>query len=166
MQLEVDNKILFFGQESIYSNFHPCEIWFDGTRFYHSEGLFISLKAYYFNRDRAEMNLIASFLDPRDAKAYGRKEITNFNQLYWEWNREKIMEVAVYHKFKQNPELKAKLLATGNKEFVEASPYDKIWGVGITVCPEAADPRNWKGLNLLGKVIMRVKERLRKEECI
>jgi ribA/ribD-fused uncharacterized protein len=136
---------------------------FDGTEFHHSEGLFIALKAYYFNRNRAEMDIIANFIDPRDAKAYGRKSIANFNQFFWEQGREQIMEHAVYLKFKQNDELRYQLLKTDNKIFVEASPYDSIWGVGITVCPEAADPKNWKGLNLLGQVMGRVRTRLRDE---
>lgn len=161
MQLEIDDKILFFRKESIYSNFHPCKIVFDGTEFKHSEGLFIALKAYYFNHNRAEMDVIAAFEDPREAKAYGRKEITNFNQFFWEQNREQIMEYAVYLKFKQNEHLRHQLLHSDPKIFVEASPYDKIWGVGITVCPEAADPKNWKGLNLLGIILGRVRDRLK-----
>jgi ribA/ribD-fused uncharacterized protein len=136
---------------------------FDGTEFHHSEGLFIALKAYYFNRDRAEMDLIAAFEDPKDAKAYGRKGIKCFNQFFWEQNREMIMEHAVYLKFKQNAELRYKLMQSDPKILVEASPYDRIWGVGITVCPDAADPKNWKGLNLLGIILMRVRERLKRE---
>lgn len=163
MQLEVDDSILFWKKESIYSNFHPCEITFNGVKFQHSEGLFIALKAYFFNRRESEIEYIATLTDPADAKAYGRNNIPAFNPLYWEWNRMTVMKFVVKLKFRQNPHLRAKLFATGNKRFVEASPYDKIWGVGLPVCPEAADPKNWKGLNLLGKVIEEVRKELRKE---
>lgn len=165
MQLEIDDKILFWKKESIYSNFHPCRIWYNNINFHHSEGLFIALKAYTFNHDSFEMAHIANLKNPADAKRYGRECIPTFVPLYWEQVRYDVMKFAVLRKFRQNPHLRDKLLATGNKTFVEASPYDKIWGVGITVCPEAADPRNWKGLNLLGQILEEVRAELRKE-CI
>ena len=64
-------------------------------------------------------------------------------------------------KFQQNPELLAILLSTGNSTLVEASPYDNIWGIGM----EASDnrvttPNQWLGDNLLGKALMKVRDRL------
>lgn len=53
----------------------------------------------------------------------------------------------------------------GNKILVEASPYDKIWGIGLAVTdPRAADQDKWQGQNLLGKALMRVRDTLRSEE--
>ena len=63
-------------------------------------------------------------------------------------------------KFQQNPELKQKLLDTGDKEFVEASPKDKIWGIGLGEkrARETAEHRRTRwGLNLLGKVLGQVR---------
>jgi len=56
-------------------------------------------------------------------------------------------------------------LATGNKTLVEASPLDKVWGIGLAVEDSRVhDPKQWQGLNLLGKVLMRVRDELRKAD--
>jgi ribA/ribD-fused uncharacterized protein len=44
---------------------------------------------------------------------------------------------------------------------VEASPLDRVWGIGLTADdPRAADPSSWLGLNLLGEALMEVRSRL------
>ena len=64
-------------------------------------------------------------------------------------------------KFTQNEELKTQLLATAGTTLVEASPYDKIWGIGLAATdPRAEDPTQWKGLNLLGKILTQLREEL------
>lgn len=58
-------------------------------------------------------------------------------------------------KFSQNPELKAFLLETGESVLAEASPYDRIWGVGLAEDnPAIENPNNWHGENLLGFALM------------
>jgi ribA/ribD-fused uncharacterized protein len=59
--------------------------------------------------------------------------------------------------------LKALLLATGERELVEASPMDRIWGIGFGEKNAGRARRHW-GLNLLGKALMDVRKRLREEE--
>ena len=70
-------------------------------------------------------------------------------------------------KFRQNPDLKQKLLETGDKGLVEASPFDKIWGIGLgeKKARETAKHRTGWGLNLLGNALVQVREVLRKEEA-
>lgn len=64
-------------------------------------------------------------------------------------------------KFSQHPELKAYLLGTGNRILVEASPVDKIWGVGLAKDDgKIHNPLNWQGLNLLGFALMQVRDEL------
>ena len=59
-------------------------------------------------------------------------------------------------------ELKAYLLSTGNKIIVEASPYDKIWGIGLGKDDtDSINPEKWNGLNLLGFALMEVRDELR-----
>jgi ribA/ribD-fused uncharacterized protein len=57
--------------------------------------------------------------------------------------------------------LKDYLINTGNRIIVEASPVDRIWGVGLAADnPEIIDPNKWNGLNLLGYALMEVRDRL------
>lgn len=64
-------------------------------------------------------------------------------------------------KFSQNPDLKEFLLGTGDAVIVEASPYDKIWGIGLKANDERArNPETWRGENLLGFALMDVREEL------
>jgi ribA/ribD-fused uncharacterized protein len=58
-------------------------------------------------------------------------------------------------KFGQNPQLGRFLLGTGDRVLVEASPLDRIWGIGLAANDaRAADPEQWLGLNLLGEALM------------
>lgn len=72
----------------------------------------------------------------------------------WEQVKVDVMRKAVYHKFKSNPEILEKLLATGDKVLLETSPNDSFWGVGV----------KYKGTNHLGESLMAARERLRKEQ--
>ena len=66
---------------------------------------------------------------------------------------------ALYYKFSQNDDIRQKLLSTGNSTLVEASPRDRIWGIGLNIT-DAQSGKDWKGKNLLGKTLMRVREYL------
>lgn len=91
----------------------------------------------------------------------------NFDKTKWEHNRDRIVEEGSYHKFKhsllEKEDLKAMLLSTGDRELVEASPYDRIWGVGFGE-KDAEKNRNKWGLNLLGKALTKTRQRIRDEE--
>lgn len=109
------------------------------------------------------MNEIANslYLHPRDVKGLGRK-IKHFDEKQWLTQREMCMYYACKNKFTQNLKLKNALLDTGNKTLVEASPFDKIWGIGLAPDDsKALNENNWRGLNLLGNVLMKVREELR-----
>lgn len=61
-----------------------------------------------------------------------------------------------------DPQLRAYLLSTGDRVLVEASPMDRIWGIGLAADDERAlDPSRWRGLNLLGFALMEARDRLR-----
>ncbi|KAK1585631.1 uncharacterized protein LY79DRAFT_557955 [Colletotrichum navitas] len=100
---------------------------------------------------------------PREVKALGRR-VRGFNEALWKSHRERIVREGNLLKFRCAPELREKLLATGERELIEASPRDRVWGIGFS--PEEApstDRRLW-GLNLLGKVLMEVRAALREEQ--
>jgi ribA/ribD-fused uncharacterized protein len=74
------------------------------------------------------------------------------------------MEVAVLEKFRQNEDLKNFLLSPEfeDKDFVEGSPFDGVWGVKLDYRnPDIDNPENWNGENLLGKVLNEVREKLK-----
>lgn len=64
----------------------------------------------------------------------------------------------------QNGDLRKQLLATGTRDLVEASPRDRIWGIGFGWKNAEKQRQRW-GLNLLGKALVEVRERLRGEGC-
>ena len=119
-------------------------------------------KALLFN-DQEIAHAIALEPEPSQQKALGRK-VKNFDQQKWKEKRETIVEEGNWWKFTQPKEgrLDSMLLETGDRMLVEASPYDRIWGIGYGAS-NAEENRGAWGENLLGKALMRVRERLRVE---
>lgn len=77
--------------------------------------------------------------------------VVGFEQSVWDATRVAIVSIGNYYKLSQNEELFEFLQDMGDREFVEGSPRDKIWGVGMAWDdPKIEDRRNWKGSNLLG----------------
>eukprot|EP01088_Endostelium_zonatum_P021078 TRINITY_DN8094_c0_g1_i1.p1 TRINITY_DN8094_c0_g1~~TRINITY_DN8094_c0_g1_i1.p1 ORF type:complete len:797 (+),score=253.18 TRINITY_DN8094_c0_g1_i1:114-2504(+) len=69
-------------------------------------------------------------------------------------------------KFRQNEKLRGRLLATGEKTLVEASPFDKDWGIGMAANDiRVEDKKRWKGKNWMGESLMSVREVLRNEDA-
>jgi ribA/ribD-fused uncharacterized protein len=97
---------------------------------------------------------------PKNIKALGRR-ISNFDEDVWSTNKIEIVTNGTYLKFSQNKDILRKLMATGDKILVEASPYDRIWGIGLSARhKDAKNPSKWKGQNLLGKILMDVRDQL------
>ena len=116
-------------------------------------------KAMLF-QDFPSARAIIATSNPKEVKRLGRL-VRGFDERVWSQHREQIVFQGNYHKFTQNLDFKNYLANSGRKIFVEASPYDKIWGIGLDKSdPAARDPRNWKGLNLLGRAITTVRDKL------
>ena len=99
--------------------------------------------------------------NPREQKKFGRM-IKNFDKVTWDSCCLGIVYRGNLAKFTQNTELGEQLLETGNRILVEASPLDKIWGIGMAEEDLGIeDPSNWKGLNLLGQAITLVKQQMK-----
>ena len=114
-------------------------------------------KAMLFkDTDVAEM--IMDQTSPRKQKFLGR-QVRGFDQAVWMANCQEIMVPALVSKFLQDTYSLNCMLDTGDSIIVEASPYDKIWGIGMTKDdPRATDPTQWDGLNLLGEHLMKARE--------
>ena len=88
--------------------------------------------------------------------------MANYDDATWQAARFDIVCAGNLGKFSQNPALQTFLLNTGDKILVEASPQDRIWGIGLAASdPRAADPLQWLGENLLGFALMQVRAQLR-----
>lgn len=99
--------------------------------------------------------------NPQTIKKLGR-QVKGFDETAWEQHRFALVLQGNVCKFSQNPALKQFLLSTGNRILVEASPYDCIWGVGLSAeDPRIQDPRQWRGQNLLGFALTEVRDILR-----
>jgi ribA/ribD-fused uncharacterized protein len=90
---------------------------------------------------------------PSDAKKLGKK-VPNFNQAIWDVAAKPLVAEGNYAKFSQNPQALTALLATHGTILVEASPNDRIWGIGLAADdPRAWNRDTWLGLNWLGEVL-------------
>ena len=100
--------------------------------------------------------------DPSKCKQYG-KDVRNLDVSAWSKCKEEVVFHANMAKFSQNDRLKNILLSTGDKILAEASPYDKTWGIGLKADhPDNTNPAKWQGKNLLGRVLLKVREELKK----
>lgn len=107
--------------------------------------------------DRETAALILTATSPREIKELGR-QVKNFDQSVWEYNRLWIVYQGNKAKFLQNPALRHALLATSGKTLVEAAPNDAIWGIGVAENDPLAMQRNtWKGKNLLGELLTQLR---------
>lgn len=146
----MEEKVIGFWQErekyGCFSNFYPCEFFWEGRRFNCSEQAFMWSKARCFHDDEIA-NQILLETDPKKIKKLGR-QVKGFNEEFWAEVRYRNMLLINHEKYRQNPELRKILLSTGDAKIVEDSPFDYIWGIG----------RDGTGQNLLGQVLMSVRQ--------
>lgn len=132
--------------------------------FKNSEQRFMYLKAEFFEDVESMDKLLTNQPSPKMYKKFGR-QVRPFDENEWEDVKVSFMKKAVYDKFYQNPQLKEYLLSTGDKILVEASPYDRSWGIGMNQNDENfTNPEKWKGQNLLGFTLMTIRDELRKKQ--
>jgi ribA/ribD-fused uncharacterized protein len=157
---ETDTHVFFYG--SCYSQWAMRNIQIGSLTYNCAEQYMMSQKAKLFEDDHA-CHMIMMSEDPAEQKAWGKK-VKNFNQEKWEEVCRGVVYAANYAKFTQHHDWRLQLLMTGDKVIVEASPTDRIWGVGLSALDlRIRDPENWRGDNWLGEAIMQVREQIRKE---
>lgn len=144
---------------SCLSQWWPSPFVVDGVEYATAEHWMMAGKARLFGDAEAERRAVAAG-HPAGAKKAGRL-VRNFDEETWRRERFGIVTEGSVHKFAADPDLRDYLLGTGDRVLVEASPVDRVWGIGLAATDEAADPSRWRGLNLLGFALMEARERLR-----
>ncbi|MFD5750601.1 NADAR family protein [Streptomyces sp. NPDC127033] len=145
---------------SCLSQWWPSPFTVDGVEYATAEHWMMANKARLFGDEKAEHAALCA-ANPALAKKAGRL-VRGFDQTVWERERYGIVVAGSVHKFGQDAALRTYLLTTGERVLVEASPMDRIWGIGLASDDErAADPARWRGLNLLGFALMEARDRLR-----
>jgi ribA/ribD-fused uncharacterized protein len=161
--------LLFFGHRvaadgsvgpNCLSQWYPAPFVVEGTPYPTAEHYMMAEKARLFG-DAEYRELILAAPTPAAAKKLGRG-VRGFDQTRWEKQRCAIVRAASLAKFSQNETLGRYLRQTHPRVLVEASPRDRIWGIGLGAKdPRAGDPLQWRGLNLLGFALMAAREQLR-----
>lgn len=169
----MDNTLFFYSHHKkqndpydrhVFSQWYPCVFHDDAGQIYTcAEQYMMAEKAKLFIKNKKNIEtyeLILASSDPKTIKELGRK-IKDFDEKKWNEHKLEIVKKGNFFKFGQNLELKKILLATGTKELVEASPYDAIWGIGLSEKNAITTPRSEWGTNLLGIALVATREKLR-----
>ena len=144
------------------SNWYRAGFTLNGVRFTSLEQYMMYQKALRFH-DRDSAARILKTDDPGAIKALGRG-VSGYDQSVWNGVRQVIVYEGLLAKYSKNPELKARLLATGDARLAACAVSDLIWGIGFAMnAPERLEPKKWRGQNLLGYALMLVREKLSNE---
>ncbi|MGW4147906.1 NADAR family protein [Streptomyces albogriseolus] len=145
---------------SCLSQWWPSPFTVDGVEYATAEHWMMAAKARLFGDAEGERRVLAAG-HPSEAKKAGRL-VRGFDEEIWRRERFGIVVTGSEHKFAAHGGLRSFLLGTGDRVLVEASPVDRVWGIGLAADDEAAaDPARWRGPNLLGFALMEARRRLR-----
>jgi ribA/ribD-fused uncharacterized protein len=141
------------------SQWWPADFTVDGVVYRTAEHFMMAGKARLFGDEEAAAAIVAAE-HPKQAKDLGR-QVRGFDDDLWVAARFDLVVRGNLAKFGQNDDLRDFLLGTGQRVLVEASPVDRVWGIGLAADDERAeDPARWNGLNLLGFALMEVRQTL------
>lgn len=164
-----------FFWNGIFSQWHPSNFKVDASQiemsdffrtqfkdkilFCTAEQYMMFCKAALFDDYENAVNILATY-SPKEQKLFGRA-VKNFDKQIWESKAKKIVYEGNYAKFTQDPGFLKELLDTGDAILVEASPYDEIWGIGLSQeIAEITPASEWPGKNWLGEVLTQLKKDL------
>ena len=146
------------------SQWWPAAFTIDGLVYPTAEHFMMAAKAMLFG-DAETAARIRQAPHPGAAKQLGR-QVRGFREQHWAEHRFDLVVTGNVAKFGQHPDLREFLLGTGSRVLVEASPQDRIWGIGLAAGDErATSPHHWPGLNLLGFALMEVRHQLRSHDA-
>ena len=159
-ELTTETHVFFL--RGVFSNFTSTPMMqYKGHSFQTTEQAFMWAKAQLFG-DKDSARLILAEKNPAKAKELGRG-VKGFNPTHWDINKEFLMYEVNLAKYSQFDDYKSVLLSTGDKELVEANGRpDLVWSWGLYVShKDILNESKWPGQNLLGKVLMKIREELR-----
>jgi hypothetical protein len=151
---ETDSHIFFW--KSYLSQWYMRDFKREDIVYCCCEQYMMAEKARLFGDDDA-LGRIMSSNSPSTHKMVGR-QVKNYDDGQWQAISRYVVFLGNMAKFAQHEDLKEKLLLTKGKILVEASPYDKLWGVGLEAWDDRIlDEKTWQGENWLGQEIMNVR---------
>ena len=143
-----------------FSNWYQRPFVIDDFRYFCVEQYMMAQKAKLFHDAENYTNILRANT-PGGCKYLG-KQVTPFDPDVWDQRKYDIVKAGNRAKYEQNDDLRVLLLSTGNSVLAEASPKDTIWGVGLdAAAAEQTAPSEWRGKNLLGKILMELRAEFR-----
>lgn len=143
------------------SQWWPSPFNIEGTDFYTAMHYMMACKARMFGDEEAA-DYILSTRSPKEVFKVGR-QVQGFDSDAWKSKREQVVMEGNIAKFTQDPELSSYLLETGSSVLAFANPTDRIWGTGVDALDlRSRYPERWRGLNLLGFLLMELRSKLSK----
>eukprot|EP00484_Ammonia_sp_Unknown_P025308 CAMPEP_0197048512 /NCGR_PEP_ID=MMETSP1384-20130603/23848_1 /TAXON_ID=29189 /ORGANISM="Ammonia sp." /LENGTH=303 /DNA_ID=CAMNT_0042480655 /DNA_START=42 /DNA_END=953 /DNA_ORIENTATION=- len=153
-----DNFVFFYG--GCFSQFYAAAFIVDNVQYFCAEQYMMAEKARLFKDEETLKHILAERKEPANCKQLGRK-VSNFDGKLWDAHKQDIVYNANLSKFTQNDDLKHELLKYEKRSFVEASPNDKVWGIGLALNDEKCnDEKTWQGTNLLGIALTKVRDHI------
>jgi ribA/ribD-fused uncharacterized protein len=151
--------IFYFGEESIFSHWYKCNFQIEAQDYCCVGQYMMYKKALLFGDDAIAQKIMNSTSPPRH-RMLG-KQIQGFDKKKWHEHCRTYSLEGNIAKFSQNPVLKEALLQSAGKIFAEASPYDRVWGIGLSLSnPKIYDRANWRGKNWAGESLEAARKEL------
>lgn len=151
------DKQFYFFWSGYLSNWAKSPFKSEGINYSCVEQYMMYQKAILFNDTKIAKKILDTSV-PKQQKALGRK-VSNFDPNIWNIKSDEIVYQGIKLKFEQNRKLLDLLLKTSPLELVEASPYDTIWGIGLSESdPRALDKSKWRGKNKLGILLTKYRD--------
>lgn len=145
--------------KEIFSQWYKAEFGENQFTYCCMEQYMMAKKAKLFGDSETEQKIMSA-TEQGEIKSLGRK-VRNFDENVWNEFKSLIVMTGNYYKFLQLAKLRKVLLSTKDAILVEASPYDQIWGIGMSETEAAnSDISMWRGSNLLGFALMTVRDEI------
>jgi ribA/ribD-fused uncharacterized protein len=143
----------------VLSQWWPSGFVHQGIEYFHAEGFLMAAKARLFG-DKKALAPILEAENPAVAKYHGRL-VQGFDEDVWIEHRYHVAITGNLAKFSQDDLLRSYLVSTAPKVLMEASPRDRIWGIGLSASDRRCVlPSEWLGQNLLGFALAEVRDHL------